>query len=136
LPPLRERRGDVPLLAQLFLDSLNDKYSTQKQISPEAMQRLTNYSWPGNVRELKHAVHRAYIVATDDVVNAPEPLDEPDPSGIEGLCAGRSIADVERDLIMATLAHFNGDKKAAATSLGVSLKTLYNRLKDYGNDES
>ena len=100
------------------------------------MQRLTNYSWPGNVRELKHAVHRAYIVATDDVVNAPEPLDEPDPPGIEGVRAGRSIADVERDLIMATLAHFNGDKKAAATSLGVSLKTLYNRLKDYGNDES
>jgi len=60
----------------------------------------------------------------------------PGMTGIEGVRAGRSIADVERDLIIATLEHFNGDKKAAATSLGVSLKTLYNRLKEYGNGES
>ena len=74
-------------------------------------------------------------MAGDATVEAPEQLAEPNSSDIEGVRAGRSIADVEKDLILATLEHYKGDKKAAATSLGISLKTLYNRLKDYGHDE-
>lgn len=135
LPPLRDRPGDIGLLAQAFLDKLNRKYSTRKALSAEALRQLEAYSWPGNVRELKHAIHRAYIVAGDGTVEAPEQLAEPSSTDIEGVRAGRSIADVEKDLILATLDHYKGDKKAAAASLGVSLKTLYNRLKDYGRDE-
>lgn len=136
LPPLRDRQGDIELLAGHFLQQLNDKSQTNKQFTAEALNALNAYTWPGNVRELKHAVHRAYIMSADDNVDAPDPLHDTSPAGIEGLRAGRSIADVEKDLILATLDHCNGDKKVAAASLGVSLKTLYNRLKEYGHDDS
>lgn len=136
LPPLRARQGDIELLVSFFLKQLNDKYQTKKQFTPAAVGALNAYSWPGNVRELKHAVHRAYIVSTGDEIDAPDPLDDASSADIEGLRAGRSIADVEKDLILATLDHCNGDKKAAAASLGVSLKTLYNRLKEYGHEDS
>ncbi|MBT8099038.1 MAG: sigma-54 dependent transcriptional regulator [Gammaproteobacteria bacterium] len=135
LPALRDRDGDIDLLADYFLQQLNEKYATEKAFSDTALNVLRQYHWPGNVRELKHAVHRAYIVADSDTVEAPDPLDDQRSADVEGLRAGRSIADVEKDLIMTTLEHYRGDKKAAAASLGVSLKTLYNRLKDYGHDD-
>ncbi|HMB58991.1 MAG TPA: sigma-54 dependent transcriptional regulator [Xanthomonadales bacterium] len=135
LPPLRERKGDVTLLAECFLTELNNQNSTRKCLSPEALQRLEQHTWPGNVRELKHTIHRAYIMADEDLVSVPERFDEDLPGEIEGLRVGRSIADVERDLIVSTLDHFDQDKKAAAATLGVSLKTLYNRLKSYENLE-
>lgn len=135
LPPLRERKGDITLLAERFLADLNERNDTQKCLSPEALKKLEQHTWPGNVRELKHAIHRAYIMTEDNVVNIPERFDEDLPGGIEGLRVGRSIADVEKDLILSTLDHFNQDKKAAAATLGVSLKTLYNRLKSYENDK-
>ena len=132
LPPLRDRSGDIPLLARHFLAELNAKHKTNKQLTDTALQRLEQHSWPGNVRELKHTVHRAYIMSDDNNVNLPGRFDDGLPSDIEGLRVGRSIADVEKDLILATLDHLDGDKKAAAASLGISLKTLYNRLKEYG----
>ena len=135
MPPLREREGDIARLASHFLDELNRKYGTAKKLMPAAIEQLERYDWPGNVRQLKHAIHRAYIVADSDDVAAPEPLGEASAVDIEGLRAGRSIADVERDLIMTTLEHYKGDKKAAAASLGISLKTLYNRLKEYGEQD-
>ena len=135
LPPLRERSGDVPRLARYFLAELNTKYGTNKKLTEEGLQRLELHSWPGNVRELKHTVHRAYILSDEDAVSVPLRFDEDLPSDIEGLRVGRSIADVEKDLILATLEHLDGDKKAAAASLGISLKTLYNRLKEYGETD-
>lgn len=131
LPPLRERKGDVKLLAERFLAELNSRHSTQKCLTTEALQKLEQHLWPGNVRELKHSIHRAYILSDGDVIQMPERFDEDLPNTIEGLSVGRSIADVEKDLILSTLEHFNGDKNAAAATLGVSLKTLYNRLKSY-----
>jgi DNA-binding NtrC family response regulator len=131
LPPLRERKGDVALLAGRFLAELNSRHATRKCFTPEASQKLEQHLWPGNVRELKHMVHRAYILSEDDLVQMPERFDDELPNSIEGLSVGRSIADVEKDLILTTLEHFGGDKNAAAATLGVSLKTLYNRLKSY-----
>ncbi|HET6565924.1 MAG TPA: sigma-54 dependent transcriptional regulator, partial [Xanthomonadales bacterium] len=136
LPPLRERKGDISLLAERFLADLNQKQNTSKCFCSEALQQLERHTWPGNVRELKHTVHRAYILSDQDLVEVPEHFDEDLPGGIEGLSVGRSIADVERDLILTTLKHFDGDKNAAAATLGVSLKTLYNRLKSYDEEES
>jgi two-component system, NtrC family, response regulator HydG len=135
LPPLRERKGDVELLARHFLGALNKKHGTQKALTDEAIARLEEHTWPGNVRELKHTVHRAYIMSDGEEVNVPRRFDDDLPGDIEGLRVGRSIADVEKDLIVATLEHLDGDKKAAAASLGISLKTLYNRLKEYGEDD-
>ncbi|MBT8096955.1 MAG: sigma-54 dependent transcriptional regulator [Woeseia sp.] len=134
LPALRARGDDIELLANHFLAQLNSKHGTSKTLPKAALQSLLDHTWPGNVRELKHTVHRMYIMAEGDELAAPEHWDTELKSDIEGLSAGRSIADVEKDLIMATLRELNGDKKAAAASLGVSLKTLYNRLKDYGED--
>ncbi|MGB5245388.1 MAG: sigma-54 dependent transcriptional regulator [Woeseia sp.] len=134
LPPLRERSGDIELLASYFLGKHNEKNGTEKTFSAKALQSLAGHSWPGNVRELKHTVHRMYIMADGEELAAPDHYDNELTTEVEGLSAGRSIADVEKDLIMATLKQLKGDKKAAAASLGVSLKTLYNRLKDYGED--
>jgi DNA-binding NtrC family response regulator len=131
LPPLRERVGDIPLLTGHFLAELNARNDTRKGFSPEALQKLGQYQWPGNVRELKHTIQRAYIMAESDLVQVPDRFDEEVPLHIDGLAVGRSIADVEKDLILSTLEHFGGDKKQTAATLGVSIKTLYNRLKSY-----
>jgi DNA-binding NtrC family response regulator len=131
LPPLRSRRGDVALLAEQFIGQLNEKNGTEKRFTLEALRALDAHNWPGNVRELKHTVHRAYILSNSDDVEAPRKFDDDLTGEFEGLTVGRSIADVEKDLIYATLEQHQGDKKAAASSLGISLKTLYNRLRDY-----
>jgi two-component system, NtrC family, response regulator HydG len=128
------RGDDIGLLAQHFLAELNDKNASNKSFSDGALQGLLSHSWPGNVRELRHTVHRMYIMADGDSLSPSEHYDTDFDVDVEGLRAGRSIADVEKDLIMKTLEHTRGDKKAAAASLGVSLKTLYNRLKEYGED--
>lgn len=134
LPPLRQRQGDVGLLVQHFLSTLNRENNTEKTFSEEALRQFSSHHWPGNVRELKHTVHRAFIMAEGDVVDALETFDDLHVE-VEGLSVGRSIADVEKDLILATLKQYGGNKKAAADSLGVSLKTLYNRLNEYGDVE-
>lgn len=136
LPPLAARSGDIALLAQRFLDELNAKHDMKKTLSKDGLAQLESHSWPGNVRELKHTMHRAFIMADNDVVTFPKNFDQPMGGDIEGLRVGRSIADVERDLINATLEQLGGDKKAAAATLGISLKTLYNRLKEYEADAS
>ncbi|HET8875709.1 MAG TPA: sigma-54 dependent transcriptional regulator [Casimicrobiaceae bacterium] len=132
LPPLREREGDTELLAEHFLQNLNVEGSTSKRFSRAALTTIRAYHWPGNVRELKNAVHRAFIMAEDIV--------ELDLSGlacpaVEGEClrvpVGTSLAEMERQAIFATLDHCRGNKRRAAEMLGVSLKTLYNRLTAY-----
>ncbi|HTO56423.1 MAG TPA: sigma-54 dependent transcriptional regulator [Pseudomonadales bacterium] len=139
MPPLRARRDDVRLLAESFLDGLNQQNNTQKRFAPETLERFTAYEWPGNVRELKHAVHHGYVIvdAADGVVLPPERFDAPwNEQASEGLKAGRSIREVEKDLIYMTLEHCKGDKRSAAAMLGVSLKTLYNRLNEYAAEQS
>jgi DNA-binding NtrC family response regulator len=139
MPPLRARGDDVRLLAESFLDALNQQNNTQKRFAPETLERFASYEWPGNVRELKHAVHHGYVVvdATDGIIQPPERFDAPwNAQASEGLKAGRSIRDVEKDLIHMTLEHCKGDKRSAAAMLGVSLKTLYNRLNEYAAEQS
>ena len=142
LPVLRERGDDVELLARYFLDGVNEREKSAKRLSEAALRRLRELSWPGNVRELKNVVERAAILADDEI--APEMLPEPDPdrppeasSTSEATLqvrVGSSIADVERRLILATLDELDGDKKKSASVLGISLKTLYNRLNVYEAD--
>jgi len=135
LPPLRERRGDVSLLAQHFLAALNEAGKTDKRWGPGALDALEQREWKGNVRELKNAVQRAFILA-DDTLRAEDTVALPAKAlvadaGSLGIQVGSSIADAERELIQATLQHVRGDKPAAAAILGISLKTLYNRLNVY-----
>jgi two-component system response regulator AtoC len=144
LPPLRERPGDVTLLAQHFLDSLNAAEGTRKRFAPAALERLERHDWPGNVRELKNAVQRAYIMAEQEIDASTLPAElgapvvsagaGPAPDGAPVLKVGTSLSEAERHLILATLDHYGGDKKKTAEVLGISLKTLYNRLNVYKRD--
>ncbi len=136
LPPLREREGDIALLARHFLGLRNTSEGVEKHFSQDAMNALVRYQWPGNVRELRNVIDRAFILA-DDVIT-PECL----PAEISGeerpagpyfrVRVGTPIAEVEKRLILSTLREMQGDKRKAAETLGVSLKTLYNRLHEYG----
>jgi len=140
LPPLRERSGDIDVLAEHFLGALNRAEGTSKRFSRSALATLRAYHWPGNVRELKNAVHSAFILA-DDTIDAsvlpatvrevpagPEPGDSGDVLDVR---VGISIAEAERRLTLATLRSCGGKKDVAAKVLGISLKTLYNRLNLY-----
>jgi DNA-binding NtrC family response regulator len=135
LPPLRARIQDVPLLVDHFLSQAQTAGAEGRKFSAEDAARLRSYHWPGNVRELRHVVLRAAIMSdpNDSALRLPERFDSPfnEPNGQQGLAIGRSIRDVERELIMRTLEHLNGDKRAAAETLGISLNTLYNRLNAY-----
>jgi DNA-binding NtrC family response regulator len=135
LPPLRARVQDIPLLVDHFLAQAQPGGAETRRFSAEDGARLRAYHWPGNVRELRHVVLRAAIMTdpNDSVLRLPERFDSPfnEPNGQQGLAIGRSIRDVERELIMRTLEHLNGDKRAAAETLGISLNTLYNRLNAY-----
>ena len=137
LPPLRERGKDVELLAQHFLDHLNAQHQTSKQFLPAVLETLAVHTWPGNVRELKNYVQRAYIMSDGDTISisaAPLQMSPTKPPAGSALMVmvGTSLADADRQLIMATLEQCGGVKKRAAEILGISLKTLYNRLEEYG----
>lgn len=140
LPPLRNRSGDVEQLAQQFLNELNAKESVQKTFSTGLLEKLKLYNWPGNVRELKNVVHRAFIMANEviDLDCLPAELGvSPEPKGpYFTVRVGCSIASVERRLIVATLEEYGGNKEKVAETLGISLKTLYNRLHEYEESEA
>jgi two-component system, NtrC family, response regulator AtoC len=134
MPQLRERGEDVQLLATYFLDQLNERQGTAKQFNEEALERLRGHNWPGNVRELKNVVHRAFIMADQDITPRALPREVGGDAGFQrsmSFQVGTSIEDVERRLIMATLDAYGGNKRKTADILGVSLKTLYNRLNSY-----
>jgi two-component system, NtrC family, response regulator HydG len=138
MPPLRARPSDIPLLVKSFLGELITD-GRERVFSAESMQRLSAYHWPGNVRELKHVVQRALVMSDPSLaeLNLPPRFESPFGGAAQyGLEAGRSIRDVERQLIELTLDHFAGDKKAAAETLGISLNTLYNRLNAYRDPEA
>ncbi|HLK71400.1 MAG TPA: sigma-54 dependent transcriptional regulator [Steroidobacteraceae bacterium] len=139
LAPLRERGDDVLLLAEHFLAELNARHGTQKHFGPSALQTLRDYHWPGNVRELKNAIERAFIVCEQEMELQPMHIHAPagghsplhDSEGGIRVPIGSSLAQAERWLIEATLAHWAGNKNRAAKTLGCSLKTLYNKLATY-----
>ncbi|MDB5999890.1 MAG: response regulator of zinc sigma-54-dependent two-component system [Rhizobacter sp.] len=139
LPPLRDRLEDISLLAEHFLQEIGQREGANKRFAPQALQTMATYHWPGNVRELRNVVQRAYVMAVDSTVSdewMPRPTrpvaTETVKDGAFTVTIGStSLADVERRLILATLEHFGNQKEKTAAALGVSLKTLYNRLKEY-----
>ncbi|WP_042589569.1 sigma 54-interacting transcriptional regulator, partial [Ralstonia solanacearum] len=141
LPPLRERGKDVELLAQHFLDQLNAHNNTKKTFLPQAMDTLRAYNWPGNVRELRNYVQRAYIMSDDTGISTEAvPLQVSTTQTSSGstltIPVGTSLASADKKIILATLEQCGGVKKRAAELLGISLKTLYNRLEEYGNSSN
>ncbi len=142
VPPLRDRAGDVPLLAEHFLKLLNRSNATQKRFSPAFVDALRTYRWAGNVRELKNAIERSFILADDVLdfdmpISMPAPITEAEskPAGLH-VPLGSRLDEAERSLIEVTLDYCDGDKKKAAAVLGCSLKTLYNKLNSYARDNA
>ncbi len=136
VPALRERQSDISYLAQRFLDELNEQEKTFKTFSAESSERLLSYSWPGNIRELKNVVTRAYILA-DKVVDIP-PLTSslrllpPEiKQGFLKIPIGTPLNSAQHSIIMATLDYYGGDRRRTALALGISPKTLYNRLEQF-----
>jgi DNA-binding NtrC family response regulator len=138
LPPLRERREDIPVLAEHFMARAAGKLGRDVRLSADAVERLLRYPWPGNVRELENAIERAAILARGDAV-APEDLP---PHVAAGLSLGPSpalprqttLAETERDHILTTLERFGRNHSAAAEALGIGRTTLWRKLKEYGLD--
>lgn len=134
IPPLRERKGDIPLLANFFLEkyaALNGKGI--EGFSPETMKLLEEYSWPGNVRELENVVHRAVLLAKGPLIEPKDlVIDEGLASRIDPpIKPGTSLKEMERWLILETLKKVGGNRTQAARLLGVSVRTIRNKLKEY-----
>jgi DNA-binding NtrC family response regulator len=140
LPPLRERRDDIPALAEHFLVRSAEKLGRTLRLSPGALERLLRYPWPGNVRELENAIERAAILARTETVEA----DDLPPHVAAGLQLGPSpslprqvtLADAERAHILQTLERVGGNPGRAAEALGIGRTTLWRKLKEYGIDRS
>ena len=135
---LRARADDIAVLAKHFLELLNAGAPIAKRMSQDCLRQLQMQPWPGNVRELKNAISRAYILA-DRVLEAPTAAGSTAirsprrtlQGGALEFTAGTPLAEVEREMILTTLDRHTGNKRQAADALGISLKTLYNRLESY-----
>jgi DNA-binding NtrC family response regulator len=151
MPTLRERKADIPALASNFLSQLEEKERRGfTSFEAQALEALDLHDWPGNVRELRNAVHRAYVLSDPPVIQTEAVEAVLDPSHpvehhpevpadkerwpVVPVRAGEKLEAVERKLLLATLQAVNGDRRTAAELLGISLKTVYNRLKQYGLD--
>ena len=126
LPPLRERKPDVALLARHFLD----RYSPKKKLTVRAIESLQTYAWPGNVRELQMVIQRAAILTASDTLDAPDlPLDVRDTNWkAAAVKTGLSLADMEKEYIETVLREHEGHRGKTARALGIDPKTLYNKL--------
>jgi DNA-binding NtrC family response regulator len=154
LPPLRDRPGDIAALAEHFVE----KYSkanglSRRTLTPAARDALLRAPWPGNVRELENTLHRAVLLSQSDAIG-PEAIVMPDGAGLTEVVqaanlatqaaqladsisrsmVGRTVADVERDLILETLDHVLGNRTHAANILGISIRTLRNKLNQYSDE--
>jgi len=135
LPPLRERRSDIPLLADYFMEKYNKKRGKViKAISKEAMDAIVKYDWPGNVRELENAIERAVVLTEDDVIKPSDLLYYGLNIESAGSYSGgaKSLADMEKKHIAKMLEKFDGHRAKTAEALGIDRKTLRMKLKGYG----
>jgi two-component system response regulator HydG len=139
VPPIRERREDIPLLTDFFLKRYAERNKRiLKGFTPRAMDLLMRHEWPGNVRELENVVERAVIMARGEMITPaefPEILQQLDPevkATYVNLSPGRTLKDVEKDMILRTLEETEGNRTHAAKILGISRRTLQLKLKEYG----
>jgi len=139
VPPLRNRSADIPILADYFLRQYAEKnHRSLKGFHPGAMDLLLRHAWPGNVRELENVIERAVIMARGDMVGPehfPTSLQDPDAGESPRepvLASGRSLKEVEKEMILKTLEDMGGNRTRTAEMLGISRRTLQLKLKDYG----
>jgi transcriptional regulator with PAS, ATPase and Fis domain len=139
IPPLRERPEDIPLLCEHFLSVFAERHQREvRSINVSAQEALLRHSWPGNVRELEHVIERAVIVAGGAEIqpdDLPDILEQPVAASAGQPAAANdgelTLAEIERQAILRTLERTNGNKRAAASILGVYRPTLYGKLRKY-----
>jgi two-component system response regulator HydG len=137
LPPLRERREDIPLLTHFFMQQAADKYGKQLAgIQPEAQQMLMSYGWPGNVRQLRNAVENMVVLSAGDKLTLDTLPTEIRPTAADAAggmnnLVGIPITQAEKELIRNTLKMVNGNREQAAKILGIGERTLYRKIKEY-----
>jgi len=153
LPPLRERKDDIATIAEALMSDLNRKHECRaSDISPEVLEALQRHNWPGNVRELRNVLERAVILVGEGTIElkhipaflkgrpaaetgtAADGAVEEDTGSVR-FSIGTTVEDAEKGLILRTLEHTHNNKTRAAEILGISLKTLHNKLKEYGAKE-
>ena len=127
LPPLRERRSDVPLLVHYFLNKYNGRYNRDAKLTESGLKAFKDFTWPGNVRQLQHLVERLTILAPNDRIDA-EAVQDAIAATEPGGAAGETLAETEADQIRRVLAATGGNKSRAAAILGIERKTLYRKL--------
>jgi two-component system response regulator HydG len=136
LPPLRERKSDIPLLVSSFLDKFSDAGGSVRTIAEDAMRRLMAYEWPGNVRELENAIERAVVLGESDVLlreDLPETvLDAPAPSSAAPGALQGSVTDVKRQLVIRAWEECHGDYKQAAAKLSIHPNSLLRLVRTLG----
>ena len=127
MPPLRERRGDVPLLTRFFLNKYNGRYNRDVKLTESGLKALKDFTWPGNIRQLQHLIERLTILAPNDRIDA-EAVHDAISAMEPGGAAGETLAETEADQIRRVLAATGGNKSRAAAILGIERKTLYRKL--------
>ena len=151
IPPLRERKGDIPLLVNHFIKKFGETHNKPGiSITPEALKILEHYPWPGNVRELQNLIESLVIFSNENIIEPhhlpdevvekssykteikQQPLPEPEDSVIIKL--GDPLEEIEKRVILKTLRKFNGNKTHTAKALGIGLRTLHRKLKEYGEE--
>ncbi|MBD88734.1 MAG: sigma-54-dependent Fis family transcriptional regulator [Deltaproteobacteria bacterium] len=141
VPPLQRRKGDIPALAQVLCNDLAERFGRDWiEVSPSAIAALMSWSWPGNVRELRNTIERALILTRGETIEAEHIVLERDLMGVEPEAAAtaavgpRSLREREQAVILEVLQACNGNRTHAARELGISVRTLRNRLRDYRDD--
>jgi transcriptional regulator with PAS, ATPase and Fis domain len=127
MPPLRERRGDVPLLSRFFLNKYNERYHRDVRLMESGNKALQEYTWPGNVRQMQHLIERLTILAPNDRIDQ-ESVNDALAAMESRESASETLEDAERDQIRKVLAATGGNKSRAAQILGIERKTLYRKL--------
>jgi two-component system response regulator HydG len=139
IPPLRERREDIPLLIAHFLERLARSAALEKTLSDEALKTMLAYDWPGNVRELENCLERTYAFTSGPLIHVtdlpPALARTPGSAPTNGHSLQKiiPIAELEKQTILNAIAELNGDKLQAARMLGIGKTTLYRKLKDYSS---
>jgi two-component system response regulator HydG len=131
LPPLRERREDIPLLTKYYLEEFSKRYNKDVELDDVLLQKLSNYSWPGNIRELQHSVERAVILGKGPLLKAEDFQLSPTVETGTDLTT-LNLSDVERNVIKHALKKCNGNLTKASEELGIGRTTLYRKIEEYG----
>ena len=136
IPPLRERKEDIPLLMVAFVKEFSEENGKSiEAIEPKARMILYNYSWPGNIRELRNCIESAVVMSKSNIITVddlPPHINTESDQEFVRISTGSTLADIEREVIRATLARQNGNKTRAAEVLGIGRKTLHRKLQEYG----